>query len=169
MTVKDLRSELSAVPERFWIASSYPDQAGVVAWLPLVKISATDIWLGIDREGVWTLGRLEGAVESSRESMPSSWVTILDGDENALRTALDSAAERFRISSAILQGMVPIDAVLTMAIKSRSSHWVERAVHWMSERDISREHLELLQDLTTADWASQRIRHIARRLVKTGG
>ncbi|MFG3505587.1 hypothetical protein ACGF5F_08710 [Streptomyces sp. NPDC047821] len=131
-----------------------------------MQISTTGIWLGFDRKGVWTLGRLEGSVESSAETMPSSWVTILDTDEKSLRAGLGAAAERFRLSPENVQNLVPIDDVLTMAIRSRSGHWVERAVHWMSNRAISREHLEILQELSTAKWANQRVRHIARRLVK---
>lgn len=166
MTVSDLVVELSAVPESCWIVSSYPDQAGAVAWLPLVQISTTGIWLGFDRKGVWTLGRLEGAVESSVGSLPSSWVTILDADERSLRAGLGAAAERFRLAPENVQNLVPVGDVLTMAIRSRSSHWAERAVHWMLDRGISQEHLEILRELSTVKWANQRTRHIARRLVK---
>ncbi|MEV0982658.1 hypothetical protein [Streptomyces sp. NPDC049915] len=166
MTASDLIVELSAVPERCWIVSSYPDQSGAVEWLPLVQISVTGIWLGLDRRAVWTLGRIEGAVESSAENIPSSWVTILDGDEKSFRVALNAAAERLGLSSKKLQKLIPVEEILTMAIRSRSSHWVERAVHWMSERHISGEHLQLLQELSTAKWANQRTRHMARRLVK---
>ncbi|WP_328511019.1 hypothetical protein OG981_43520 [Streptomyces mirabilis] len=134
-----------------------------------MQISKTGIWLGLDRKGVWTLGRLEGAVESSAERLPSSWVAILDADEKSLRAGLAYAAEQFKLSPENLQNLVPIEDVLAMAIRSRSNHWVERAVHWMTERDISREHLELLQELTTAKWVNQRTRHIAMRLVKASG
>jgi hypothetical protein len=166
VTVSDLMVELSAVPEGCWIVSSYPDQAGAVAWLPLMQISTTGIWLGFDRKGVWTLGRLQGAVESSAGSLPSSWVTILDSDERSLRAGLDAAAERFGLSPENVQNLVPIEDVLTVAIRSRSGYWAERAVHWMLDRGISQEHFELLRELSTAQWANQRTRHIARRLVK---
>lgn len=167
MTVRDLLVELSAVPDSCWIVSSYPDHAGAVAWLPLVQISTTGIWLGFDRKGVWTLGRLDGEVQSSAETLPSSWVTILDSDEKTVRAKLDDAAARFGLSPENVQNLVPVENVLTVAIRSRSSHWAERAVHWMSGRGVSQEHLKLLRELSSARWANQRTRHIARRLVKT--
>ncbi|MET9645561.1 hypothetical protein [Streptomyces syringium] len=166
MTENELIAELSAVPEACWIVSSYPNQAGAVMWLPLMKISATGIWLGLDRNGVWTLGRLDGVAESSAEGLPSSWVTILDSDESSLRAGLASAAERFGLSPGGLEKLVPVDDVLTMAIRSRSSHWAERAVCWMSEKDLPGDHLVLLRELATASWVNQRTRHAARRLVK---
>ncbi|MEV4872267.1 hypothetical protein [Streptomyces syringium] len=107
MTKNELIAELSAVPEACWIVSSYPNQAGAVMWLPLMKISATGIWLGLDRNGVWTLGRLHGVAEPSAEGLPSSWATILDSDESSLRTGLASAAERFGLSPGGLQKLVP--------------------------------------------------------------
>lgn len=166
VTVSDLAAELSAVPARCWILSSYPGQVGVVIWLPLVRISDTGIWLGLDRQGVWTLGRLDGVVESSAESMPSSWVVILDADELSLRADLSSAAEKFGLSPEGLQSLIPIDDVLTMAVRSRSIYWVERAVQWMTERGVTEEHLALLRELAAAKWVGQQTRHTARRLVK---
>ncbi|GAA2653598.1 hypothetical protein GCM10010425_79380 [Streptomyces spororaveus] len=166
VTENDLMAELSAVPETCWIFSAHANEAGAVMWLPLTKISETGIWLGLDRKGVWTLGRLDGVVESSAEGLPSSWVTILDADESSLRAGLASAAERFKLSPDGLESLVPVDDVLAMAIRSRSSHWAERAVCWMSERAIPGDQLVLLRGLSTADWANQRTRHTARRLVK---
>lgn len=167
MTVSDLAAELSSVAENQWIVSSYPDQAGAVTWLPLVQISTTGIWLGLDRNGVWILGRLDGAVESSAKRLPSSWVTLLELSEESFRQDLQSAAERFELSSENLQKRIPVREVLTMAIRSRSAYWSERAVQWIQQRGASREHLELLQGVSTAEWANQRTRHIARRLAKS--
>lgn len=166
VTASDLTAELSAVSANCWIASAHPGQAGVVTWLPLVRISETGIWLGLDRQGAWTLGRLDGVVESSTEILPSSWVTILDADESSLRAGLASAAEKFRLSPERLQSLVPIDDVLTMAVESRSVYWVERAVQWMTERTITEDQLILLRELSAAKWVNQRTRHTARRLVK---
>ncbi|MEU8713289.1 hypothetical protein [Streptomyces sp. NPDC048663] len=96
-------------------------------------------------------------------------MAILDADEKSLRARLAYAAEQFKLSPENLQSRVPVEDVLAMAVRSRSNHWVERAVHWMAERDIPREHLELLQELATAKWVNQRTRHIAMRLVKASG
>lgn len=164
-----LMTGLSAVPGSCWTVSSYADRAGVVTWLPLVQVSVTGIWLGLDRQGMWTLGRLDGVVQSSAESLPSSWVTILDMEESLLRARLTSAAARFGLPAEVIQSLLPIDDVLKMAIRSRSNHWVERAVLWMSERGVSADQLRLLEELATAEWANQRIRHGARRLLKASG
>ncbi|MFD8236228.1 hypothetical protein ACFV20_30670 [Streptomyces sp. NPDC059696] len=166
VTKTDLAAELSAVPESSWITSQYPDQAGTIVWLPLVRISATGIWLGLDRRGVWTLGRLEGAVESSEKNLPSSWVTMLDSDEKSIRAELNITAERFGVSPSILQDLLPIEGVLSMALRSRSDHWIERALSWLSNRDLSREHLELLREVSMTAWVNQRTRHAARRLAR---
>lgn len=166
MAIGDLIAGLSAVPQNHWVATSDPDQAGMVSWLPLTQISSSGIWLGLNRQGVWALGRLDGRVESSADQLPSSWVTVLESSEDALRDGLNHAAERFKLSSEDLQYMVPVQGILTMAIRSRSAYWAERAVQWISQEGSPCEHLNILEEVSKAKWVNQQTRHAAWRLKK---
>lgn len=162
MSSSRLKSELARVEANRWHQSPYDD--GVVAWLPLLSISATGLWLGLDAEGDWILGRLSGRVASSKASLPQSWLTILDSEEDAFRAKVDSAAAEHGLTPSDLQQMLPVDKVLVMAMRSGSGHWAKRAVSWLLERPLNDEHLALLSMLTTARWVDQWTRHAARRL-----
>lgn len=163
MTEGSLMNGLAHVNSDTWRTSRSGDVS--VSWLPLTRISETGLWLGVDKEGEWVLGRLEGHVVSSTGTLPQPWLTLLDTDEPTFRKRLDEAAGRYHLPSDILQARVPIDDVLSMAFRSHSAHWAERAVRWLIERTPCAEHLELLHELMTARWASQWTRQTARRLV----
>lgn len=159
-----LIAALAKVGSDDWLSSERESER--VEWLPLVQISHTGIWIGLDRSGEWVLGRLGEGLASSSGTPPQPWVTMLDANEAEFRESLSQAASRFGLPIAAIQDMVPIDDVLAMAIKSESSHWADRAVTWMLVRTVRDEDIDLLRELTNAKWASQRTRHAARHLVK---
>jgi len=92
-------------------------------------------------------------------------LTLLDMDELDFWERLDRAAAEYQLSSESLHAMAPIDDVLAMGLRSRSSHWAERSTRWLADRPLNEEHVTLLRELSTSRWASQWTRQTARRLV----
>lgn len=168
MAEEALRAELARVADALWRDSAAGETAAgetAVSWLPLIPISESGLWLGVDRQGEWILGRLGGRPASSAAGLPQSWLTILDMDEAEFWDRLDRAAAKYQLSAQLLHPMVPIDAILAMGLRSHSSHWAERAVRWLTGRPLTGEHTELLRALPASRWASQWTRQTARRLV----
>lgn len=171
--MSSLRSEsliaaLSYVPRDEWDTAEVED--GHVYWLPLLQISASDLWLGLDEDGDWTLGRIGGRVTTSAASNPPQpWMTMLDMSEEDFRDRLRSAADRFQLPNDVLQDAVPVDDVIVMAIQSRSKHWAERAIIWMHAHSLREKDVWLIRELVGARWATQRTRHGARRILKAHG
>ncbi|MFJ7424161.1 hypothetical protein ACIQXD_37090 [Streptomyces uncialis] len=56
MAPEELMAGLSALSERRWMQSPRSGEPGCTRWAPVVEISATGIWLGLDRMGSWVLG-----------------------------------------------------------------------------------------------------------------
>ncbi|WP_143121737.1 hypothetical protein [Saccharopolyspora antimicrobica] len=135
-----------------------------VTWLPIVLISDTGMWLGVDRGGEWVLGRLEGMVSRGRP-LPQSWLTVLDDDEVIFRERLEDAAARYRLPAVVIQANVPVDEILDMAFRSRSPYWAERAMRWLVNRSSTECHLERVRELAAARWPNQWTRQTAKRLV----
>ncbi|MBO3749796.1 hypothetical protein J5X84_27255 [Streptosporangiaceae bacterium NEAU-GS5] len=168
MAHEDLVAELAQVNETSWRFSDCGDAR--VGWLPLVAVSASGLWLGVDREGGWILGRLQGSVVASArdEPMPQPWLTMLDMSESEFRERLDSAAHRHGLSSSDLQQMVPVDDILELGLRSRSTHWAERATRWLVDRPLRDDQIDLLREAATARWASQWTRQTAKKLLSAG-
>ncbi|MER7080295.1 hypothetical protein [Saccharopolyspora kobensis] len=136
----------------------------LVAWLPIISISKTGVWLGVDRSGEWVLGRLEGVV-SRGWPLPQAWLTVLDDDEVSFRERLEGAAARYGLPAVVLQENVPADEILDMAFRSRSPHWAERAMRWLVNRSSTGRHLERVRELAAERWPNQWTRQTAKRLV----
>lgn len=163
MAEGDLVEQLARVRADLWRSSELGEI--FVLWLPLVPISESGLWLGVDREGNWILGRLRGGVVSSIDTLPQPWLTILDMDEAAFRELLDRASLQHGLPLEVIQDMAPVNDILSMALRSGSKHWAERATRWLVARTPREDHLELLSELVTARWASQWTRQAARQLV----
>jgi hypothetical protein len=159
-----LLAKIAAVPEAHWTVSQTED--GQVRWLPLVSISKSGIWLGINRAGAWVLGRIEGKAAVSSLWLPQAWLTILESEESVIQSELAAAASRYDLPSEALAERLPINEVLTMALAEPSEHWAGRAVAWLDSREIHGDHVALLRRLATARWASQRTRQSASRLLR---
>ena len=118
MTFDNLIVALSHVARDEWVTSELEEEAS--HWLPLLQISASNLWLGLDDDGAWALGRIGGRVISSvSANLPQPWMTMLDMSEEELRERLRVAAERFQLPNDVLQNAIPVDDVLVMAIEDR--------------------------------------------------
>jgi hypothetical protein len=160
----DLVEQLKAVDHEYWLLSE--SEAGEVRWLPLLQISSSGLWLGLDAGGEWVLGRLGSRVIASPSGNSSPWVTILDMTEEEFRERLTTAANRFNLPASSLQERIPVNNILVMAIKSGSRHWAERAAVWLRERPIQGIDIDLIRELSEARWASQSTRQIAHQLLR---
>jgi hypothetical protein len=162
-SLTDLKRQLTQVPETKWRLSAQRD-GSAVEWLPLLSISQSSLWLGLGMDGEWVLGRQHGSITPSptRAGLSQAWLTLLDSSETEFRIRLSSASARHRLSVSILQDRLPIDDIITMALRSQSRHWSERAVRWLETRPLAEEHLSLLQELASSRWATQGSRHTAR-------
>jgi hypothetical protein len=167
ITMSDLLlAKIAVVPEIHWTISQAED--GEVRWLPLVSISKSGLWLGINQVGAWVLGRIGGSAAVASPWLPQAWLTILDSEESVIKAELAAAAYRYDLPGELIAERLPIDEVLTMALAEPSEHWAGRAVAWLTSRDIHRDHVALLGRLATARWASQRTRQTASRLLRNG-
>jgi hypothetical protein len=164
LTAAELVERLKVVDGEYWLTSE--SDSGQILWLPLLQISSSGLWLGLDDDGEWILGRLNGRVVSSPNGDSSPWVTILDMTEEDFRERLTIAANRFNLPPTVLQEKIPVDNILVMAIKSGSRHWAECAAVWLRKRSTWDVDVDLIRELSEARWASQRTRQIANQLLR---
>ncbi|MFE9880710.1 hypothetical protein [Streptomyces sp. NPDC005784] len=165
MAREALQAELAEVGEGFWRTSRCDGRS--IDWLPLVSISESGLWLGVDRQAEWILGRLQGKVVSSAHglSLPQPWLTLLDMSESDFQDKLGSAATEYGLTAEDLCALLPIDDVLSMGLRSQSGHWAECATRWLVGRVLREDHVELLREVSNSRWANQWTRQSASRLV----
>jgi len=165
MNLEELRVTLARVDKSSWCSSGHAGAS--VRWLPLVNISESGLWLGLEQEGEWILGRKHGSIVPSKigRPLPQPWLTLLDISETDFERRLDDAARQFRLPSAFLQARVPVDDVIALGLGSHSSHWAECATRWLVGRRLREDHIVLLRETLSSRWATQWTRQTASRLV----
>ncbi|MFF2546224.1 hypothetical protein ACFVUY_27145 [Kitasatospora sp. NPDC058063] len=162
---QEFQAELGRVSNAHWISTKHNDRS--FEWLPLIKISDSGIWLGIDRESQWILGRTQGNIVLSNADMalPQPWLTVLELGETVFWERLREAAHLHGLSADYLAAKVPIDDIIALGLRTRNQHWAERATHWLTERQPREDHIDLLRETSTSRWATQWTRQTASRMV----
>lgn len=138
----------------------------IVLWLVLVAVDDHGLQLGLDVGGQWVLGAPGAAAVRSGEKLPSGWLCILDMSENGFYSALRMSCERYGIPGGVVSAQVPIDEILTLALRSGSGHWTQRATGWLLSRTPSSEQLVLLQEIVNKRWLPQSVRQTAAKIIR---
>jgi hypothetical protein len=163
----DLQAALARIDDAKWHQSVTP--RGAVKWLPLWLFSDTGLWIGLDEQTRWVLGRMSGsmAVQDARPLSPG-WLPVLDHDERTAREELSFGAEKYGLPAEPVLESLPIDDVIALALNSNSAHWAERALTWLESRNLRDDIREMLPAVASSRAAGQRARQMARRLMKRG-
>lgn len=157
----DVVAALRAVPRPLW-DDQHPGAPS--RWLPLILVSQSGLWLGLDEVGKWVVGRRGRRAEAAIDEISPSWLPMLDLDPSVLAAEITEAADRYKLPALVLQEELPLDATITLALTSRNRHWIERAVTWLSTRKPRPEQLPLLARVADAKWVNQHTRHRASKL-----
>jgi hypothetical protein len=160
-----MREALQAVPESLWEGT---DDSSTTRWLPLILVSQTGLWIGLDHSG-WVVGRRGGRTAGAGDDVAPAWLPVLDLEPSVLDAEIADAAERHNLPLEALADTLPIDGTITLALGSESQHWIERAVAWLSTRTPSAEQTALLAKIAELKWLSQRTRQQAHRLSTAHG
>jgi hypothetical protein len=162
--ISELTGRLAALADDVWQDSVIDGDNG--RWLPLVRLSTSEIWLGLDPAAQWVLGRPHGRAATSAAQPTQSWLLMHDVSESDFMVMLTAAADAYGFPREPLIAKLPIDDVLAMGLSSRSTHWTERALEWLQIRAIPEGSIELIRRLSGAKWMTQRARQLARRVLR---
>jgi hypothetical protein len=159
-----LLAALSRLDESLWRRSASRQDS--ITWLPLWLISQSGLWVGLDRDGRWTVGRPSGQVAAATEMLSPGWLPLLDHDESVVREEVAYASAKYGLPVDSLLQSLPIDDIIRIALNTSNSHWIDRALIWLEQRTIPEGIYELLPRVASSRAAGQRARQRAWRLMK---
>lgn len=163
----ELETVLSRVDKTKWHQSI--TSHGVVKWLPLWLFSDTGLWMGLNEQAQWVVGRISGnIVIQDGSTLSPGWLPMLDHDEQTAREELQFSANKFGLQAEPIFESLPIDDIILLALRGQDAHWTERALRWLESRNVRNDIREMLPEVASSRAVGQRARHIARRLMKPG-
>lgn len=125
-----------------------------------------DVALGVNLDGDWMVRANGKAVRLSEVGFVAA-LPLLERSVDTLRSGIESALDSAAGEPGGRRPRFPLGEVLSFALRSRSSYWVERAVDhlehgaWEIDEDIR----SALSAATEAGLDSQTLRHRVRRLL----
>jgi hypothetical protein len=160
----DLLAALSHADEGAWRNSE--SAQGAVTWLPLWLISGSGLWIGLDRNGRWVVGRVTGQVSSPGEPLSPGWLPLLDHDEAEVREEISFISTKYGLPLKTLLDTLPINDTIKLALTTSNAHWIDRALAWLKSRAVSHDFLPALYNVSKSKTASQQARQRARHLMQ---
>lgn len=161
----DLQVALSRLDDDKWHQT--PTPYGVMKWLPLWLFSDTGLWIGLDEQARWVVGRMAGIIVV-QDALPLSpgWLPMLDHNEATAQNELSFSADKYGLPIAPILESLPIDDVIALALDSHDPHWTERALAWLESRNVRDDIREMLPAVASSRAAGQRARQLAKRQMK---
>jgi hypothetical protein len=160
----DLMTALSQLEDVNWHQSM--TARGPLKWLPLWLFTDSGLWIGLDDQARWVIGRVGNMAVRDGPSLSPSWLPILDHDELTAREELSFSADKYGLPAEPILASLPVDDVIALALHGKSGHWTERALIWLESRSVRDDIREMQPDVARSRALGQKARQIANRLIQ---
>jgi hypothetical protein len=154
-----LVAALGSVEPNSWVQAVVHESP--TRWLPLVEVTTTRLWLGLDAAGRWTIGRKGGAVTLDNSLGSPSWLPLLEQRREELDRKVAEIAEEMSLPVAFSD--FPVRQLIVSGLMSGRNVWVGSALDWLEfEQGIS-EYRDALAVAANSRGAGQKNRQRAWR------
>lgn len=140
------------------------DQTRGEAWIPLIEVGAGG-WIGVTRDGAWMVGAA-GRCVALRTGVPL--LPLLEESVEAVDARLRNALTGAGLPPEVADGF-PWSLAVEAGLGGGSSYWAERALAWLDAIPPTASTATLLRSVAEATWATQSVRHRARRTLRVLG
>jgi hypothetical protein len=154
------------IPADMWEPSSVRQDEGAeqTTWLPVLDLGKSGHRVGFDASGVWLVETSRGRALNAARANYIPLLPVLELDPLEVEKSMTRTGVRIGIPR--LMDYFPINEILLTAARGTSSYWVARALNWAETHRMSDAVRDRLARVAHAPWASQDVRHRARRLLR---
>jgi hypothetical protein len=131
-------------------------------WVPILHLGH-EAWLGLLRDDLF-VGDLEGPKRQVDSAEPTGLLPCLERPFSVVLAEIRDREAELLWPPGSLIARVPLAVIPHAAVASKSNYWADLALAWLGEMPDSVVDSSALERLEKADWASQSIRHRARRM-----
>lgn len=138
-------------------------ESGVsVEWCPVLQTQHH--FIGLLSHGDWVFEKRDGTLELIHKHTGSATVAYMEKPLTQFKAEL-SAELTLNGFDAELAQMFPFNAVVRCGLESPSDYWAGLALFWLEALGYHKSLIAPLKNIAFASWASQKNRHLARRLL----
>ncbi len=133
-----------------------------MTWVPALHLGH-DAWVGLLGDDVF-VGDVDGPVRDVDPGEPTGLLPCLERPYSVIVAELQEREVELSLRPGTLIGRMPFAGIPHAAVAARSDYWAGLAFDWLDAMPRSERVSSTLERLENAGWASQSVRHRARRL-----
>ncbi|WP_334075547.1 MULTISPECIES: hypothetical protein [Paenibacillus] len=138
-----------------------------VNWFPLMSFGEHKTVIGLSTDAHWVINDKQGI-----RILDESWkflrlLVLLEQPSNTVHNSLKEALASYNIIVNV-EDVFPFIEVVKIGFEQKSDYWVELALNWFEELSSIQqsEPLDSLYKIVNAHWASQKLRHRVRKMIR---
>jgi len=149
-----------------WQISALRGENQSVRWLPIIDVNGTNFYLGLTEEGFWVADSRDKLLKLGKNGFFIPLLPILEQN-------YEEFLQKFKVS--LKNRGLPISIVLNFpwretiicGLEQYSDYWATLALQWLeSNKELQTVELEpILQKVSKAKWASQKVRQKSKRIL----
>lgn len=133
-----------------------------MTWVPVLHLGHV-AWVGLQGDALF-VGDLDGPEREVDPDEPTRLLPCLERPYSVIVAELQERESELTLPPGTLVGQVPLAGIPHAAVAAGSDYWAGLALAWFDEMPRSARVDSMLKSLENAGWASQSVRHRARRL-----
>lgn len=134
------------------------------AWTLVLHLGA-DAWVGLAGDEL-CVGDINKPKRRIDPADPVGLLPLLERPYDGVVEELHEREQALGLPRGSLSRRVPLATIPVAAVQAGSDYWSALALAWFAALPQSEAQTAALNELETAGWASQRVRHRARRIRK---
>ena len=136
-----------------------------IKWFPVLMISEN--YMGLSDYGQWVVETREGLHVLSDERPFVFILPLLERSTSSIKLILSDFFKSLSIETNPWE-IFPYLELIRAGLEKESDYWAELAFNWFKELSAKEKHSmkEALSVIVDAKWASQKVRHLARKELK---
>jgi hypothetical protein len=132
-------------------------------WAVLLSLGG-DAWAGLVDRSRLHVGDAAGPQREVDTTLPIGLLPCLERPYSVVLAELKDREIELGLANGSLVNLIPLRTIPDAAIETKNDYWAELALDWleaMPQTESTRHQLMLLEE---SNWASQHVRHRARRI-----
>lgn len=138
-----------------------------VKWFPLISFGEHKTTIGLSTDAQWVINEKQGIRILDEPWKYLRLLVLLEQAKNTVHDSLKEALVNYNIF-VDLEDVFPFFEIVKIGFEQKSDYWVELALNWFVELSLNKqsELLDSLFEIVNARWASQKLRHRVRKIIR---
>lgn len=155
------------IPSEKFIVTHLVDSEESERWIALTSCRENQVTIGLSTDAKWVIKERQGL-----RILDETWkflrlLVLLEQPRTIIYDSLKEALCNYEIFVDV-DDIFPFVEVVKIGFEQKSDYWVELALNWFTELPPLKQEglLESLLEIANAQWASQKLRHRAKKIIK---